>query len=310
MKVVFFGSPEAALPSLEKLLGAGYEVPLIITQPDRPAGRGKSLSPPPVKEFALGRGIPVLQPAKIRRDDAVQDALKAVNPDVQVVVAYGQILPARIIYLPRFHSVNVHFSLLPKYRGAAPVEWAILSGETKTGVTVFELNEQMDEGGILSQEETDIRPEEDARELERRLALIGADLLVRTLSSIGRIVVRPQDHSLATSAPKMEKEQGRIDWTMNAEAVARKVRAFAGRSGAFAFLRGLRIILRSGRTIGTGAAVPRAGEILAVGKDGIDVACGSGSVYRVQRLQRENRKEMEALAFSLGLRLKPGDVFE
>ena len=310
MRVVFFGSPEAALPSLEKLIDSGHEVPLVITQPDRPAGRGKALSPPPVKEFALGRGIPVRQPARIRMDDTVLDALKTVNPDIHVVVAYGQIIPARIIYLPRFHSVNVHFSLLPRYRGAAPVQWAVLNGETKTGVTIFELNEKMDEGGILAQEETDIRPEENACELERRLALLGADLLVRTLSSIGRITLRPQDQAKATYAPKIEKELGRIDWTTEAEAVDRKVRAFAGRSGAFAFLHGLRIILRSGRSLGPALASPRAGEILDVGKEGIDVSCGSGSVYRVQRLQRENKKEMDALAFSLGLKLKPGDSFE
>ena len=310
MKVVFFGSPGAALPSLEKILDAGHIVPLVISQPDKPAGRGKALTPPPVKEFALHRGIPILQPARIRKDETVLDVLKQINPDVHVVVAYGQIMPGPIIYLPRFHSLNVHFSLLPKYRGASPVQWALLNGETTTGITIFELNEKMDEGGLVAREETAILPGEAAFELEERLAGLGADLLVRTLSRIETIKPLPQDHSQATYAPKIEKEQALVDWTSDASQIDRRVRAFARRPGAYTFIQGQRIKILSGRRLERTDSVRGPGEIISVAKDGVEVACGRGSVYRAERLQRENKKEMDAYALSLGLKLKPGDYFE
>jgi methionyl-tRNA formyltransferase len=310
MKVVFFGSPGAALPSLEKILDAGHSIPLVISQPDRPAGRGKALTPPPVKEFALRRGIPILQPAKIRRDETILDVLKQINPDVQVVVAYGQIMPGPIIYLPRFHSLNVHFSLLPKYRGASPVQWALLNGETKTGVTIFELNEKMDEGGIVAREETEILPGETAFELEERLAGLGADLLLQTLSRIETIKPQPQDNSQATYAPKIEKEQALVDWTADASQIDRRVRAFSRRPGAYTFIQGQRIKILMGRRLERTDSARRPGEIISVAKDGVEVACGRGSVYRAERLQRENKKEMDAYALSLGMKLKPGDNFE
>jgi len=310
MKVVFFGSPGAALPSLEKILDAGHSIPLVISQPDRPAGRGKPLTPPPVKEFALRRGIPILQPAKIRRDETILDVLKQINPDVQVVVAYGQIMPGPIIYLPRFHSLNVHFSLLPKYRGASPVQWALLNGETKTGVTIFELNEKMDEGGIVAREETEILPGETAFELEERLAGLGADLLLQTLSRIETIKPQPQDNSQATYAPKIEKEQALVDWTADASQIDRRVRAFSRRPGAYTFIQGQRIKILMGRRLERTDSARRPGEIISVAKDGVEVACGRGSVYRAERLQRENKKEMDAYALSLGMKLKPGDNFE
>jgi methionyl-tRNA formyltransferase len=310
MKVVFFGSPGAALPSLEKILEAGHSVPLVISQPDRPAGRGKAMTPPPVKEFALHRGIPILQPAKIRSDETILDVLKQVNPDVHVVVAYGQIIPGPIIYLPRFRSLNVHFSLLPKYRGASPVQWALLNGETKTGVTIFELNEKMDEGGIVAREETEILPGETAFELEERLAGLGADLLVRTLSRIETIKPLPQDHSQATYAPKIEKEQALVDWTADASQIDRRVRAFSRRPGAYTFIQGQRIKILLGRRLERTDSARRPGEIISVAKDGVEVACGRGSIYRAERLQRENKKEMDAYALSLGMKLKPGDNFE
>jgi len=310
MKVVFFGSPGAALPSLEKILEAGHSVPLVISQPDRPAGRGKAMTPPPVKEFALHRGIPILQPAKIRSDETILDVLKQVNPDVHVVVAYGQIIPGPIIYLPRFRSLNVHFSLLPKYRGASPVQWALLNGEMKTGVTIFELNEKMDEGGIVAGEETEILPGETAFELEERLAGLGADLLLRTLSRIETIKPRPQDHSQATYAPKIEKEQALVDWTADASQIDRRVRAFSRRPGAYTFIQGQRIKILLGRRLERTDSARRPGEIISVAKDGVEVACGRGSIYRAERLQRENKKEMDAYALSLGMKLKPGDNFE
>lgn len=310
MRIVFFGSPPAALPSFQRLLQAGHAVELAVTQPDKPAGRGKAVAPPPVKEFALTRGIPVFQPEKIRRDEKAIEVIRKISPDVNVVVAYGQIIPGSIIYLPRFRSINVHFSLLPKYRGAAPVEWAILNGETKTGVTIFELNEKMDEGDILAVEEVDILPRETAPELEARLARLGAELLVKTLDQIDHLPRSAQDHTRASSAPRLRKEDGKIDWTKDALTVERMVRAFSGWPGVFTTFRGQRILIRAGKKINQAAAsgfVP--GQVIEIKKEGLVIGCSQGSLFLVERLQRENKKEMEASAFLRGLRIEPGDIF-
>jgi methionyl-tRNA formyltransferase len=307
MRIAFFGSPEAALPSLEKLLEAGHEIVLAVTQPDRPAGRGKSTSAPPVKAFALGRGIRVLQPARVRNDDAFLGELRSATPDINVVVAYGQILPASVIYLPRWRSANVHFSLLPKYRGAAPVEWAILNGEPETGVTIFELDERMDEGDILSREVVEIRPRETAGELEARLARVGAELLTAALDRIDRLPRIPQDHRLATPAPRLKKEQGRIDWTKSSVEIERMIRAFSPWPGAFTFWRGRRLILHSGRAGGDAASCGPPGQVAAAAGSGIAVCCGDATLFTVERLQRENKKSLEAADFLRGTGLTPGD---
>lgn len=310
MRIVFFGSPAAALPSLEKLLEAGHTIELAITQPDKPSGRGKTPASPPVKEFALKQGIPILQPIKIRQDENALEAIKKINPDINVVVAYGQIIPAGIIYLPRFKSINVHFSLLPKYRGAAPVEWAILNGEGKTGVTIFELNEKMDEGDVLSSEEVEIRPREYAWELETRLAHIGATLLLKTLEGIEDIRHFPQDHSQASYAPRLKKEQGKIDWTKDALSIDRMVRAFTPWPGAFTFFKGQRIIIHAGQRMIDSGVGRLPGQILEIKKEGIALCCGNGSIFLVERLQRENKKAMETAVFLRGTRIEPGDFFE
>jgi methionyl-tRNA formyltransferase len=309
MRIVFFGSPPAALPSLGALLEAGHSIELVITQPDRPAGRGRKLTPSAVKAFAVARGLPVLEPAKIRKDESVLQRLRAVRPDIHVVAAYGQIIPASITDFPPRHSVNVHFSLLPKYRGASPVQWAIINRETRTGVTIFELNEKMDEGNILAMEATDIQPRETARDLETRLAAMGAALLIRTLKDIDRIVPVPQDHSLATLAPKIRKEDGAIDWGEEAAAIDGRVRAFQPWPSAFSFLRGKRVQVHRGMALETGCMPSLPGTVLAVGKNGLDVACGGGSIYRIESIQPEGKKEMDAHAFSLGAGVRAGDVF-
>ncbi len=309
MRIVFFGSPAASLPSFQRLLEAGHAIELAVTQPDKPAGRGKAFTPPPVKEFALARRIPVLQPEKIRRDEKALDLIRQINPDVNVVVAYGQIIPGSIIYLPRFKSINVHFSLLPKYRGAAPVEWAILNGETRTGVTIFELNEKMDEGDILKVEEVDILTRETAPELEARLARCGAELLVKTLDQIGLLPRSPQDHSKASLAPRLRKEDGKINWTKDAAAIERMVRAFSGWPGAYTIFRGLRIIIRAGEKISEPASGFLPGQVVGIKREGLIVGCGQGSLFLVERLQREGKKELEASAFLRGLRIEPGDFF-
>ncbi len=310
MKIVFFGSPVLALPSLKKLLETDHSIDLIITQPDRPSGRGKKLKPCPVKKTALDLNIPYYQPLKIRKDEIALDKIKEIEPDLNVVVAYGQIIPSSIIYLPRYNSLNVHFSLLPKYRGASPVQKALLDGEAKTGITIFELNEKMDEGDILVQEEVNVFPDENAADLEARLAQKGADLLIKAIAQIDKLKHRKQDHSQATYAPKIRKEDGKIDWTKNSLYIERRVRAFTPWPSAYAFLKDIRIKIHKGRKIEKEAPPgSSAGEISGIKKEGIEVCCGEGSIYLIESLQPENRKRMDAYAFSLGAEIKPGDIF-
>jgi len=307
MKIVFFGSPAAALPSLEHLIRAGHAIELVITQPDKPAGRGKTPAPPPVKKFALGRGIPVLQPARIRQDEETPARLRTAQPDLIVVVAYGQIIPGPIIDLPRFRSINAHFSLLPKYRGAAPVQWAVLKGEQKTGVTIFELNERMDEGDILAAAEAVIRPRETARELEERLALIGAELLVRTVARIERIERLPQDHSQATYAPRLKRQDGEINWQHDSVSIDRMVRAFSPWPGAFTFYKGRRILIHAGEALADAGSCLQPGRISEIRAAGPVVCCGGGGAFLIRRLQRENKKAMDAGDFLRGTRLRRGE---
>ncbi len=309
MRIAFFGSPEAALPTLRRLLAAGHSVELVVTQPDRPAGRGRKLTPCPVKRFAAEKGLPVVQPVRVRKDEAFLETLAAARPDVNVVAAYGQIMPVPVIGLPRHRSLNVHFSLLPRYRGASPVAWAILRGETRTGVTIFELNERMDEGDVLAMEATDIGPRESARELEGRLAEIGAGLMERTLATIDASRRVPQDHAKATLAPKLRKEDGLVDWTSDAGAVDRKVRAFDPWPIAYSFVSGVRIQLLKGLPLIERIEAHGPGTVVSADKAGVTVACGNGSLFRIERLRPEGKPEMDAHAFVLGGHICPGDIF-
>ncbi len=308
MNVVFFGSPAAALPSLAGLIRAGHNVTLVVTQPDKPAGRGRKLAASEVKTFAVAHGIPTLEPLRIKKDESAFERIRAAAPDVNVVVAYGQIIPDPIIDFPPHRSLNVHFSLLPRYRGAAPVQWTILNGDTETGVTIIELNDRMDEGDILAQARVPVRPGETAPELEARLAERGAALLLETLEGIDRIVPVKQDPSLATLAPKIRKEDGRIDWQAPAAAVDRKVRALASNPGVYTFTKGLRLLIRRGRVLPGGDPSSRPGTILRSAKEGLVVACGDGTSYLVERLQAEGKAEMDAYAFSLGTRSLLGGI--
>lgn len=311
MKIVFFGSPPSALPSLNNLLEAGHAVELIITQPDKPSGRGKKFKPPAVKAFAVARNIPFYQPSSIRKDSEAVEKIKKINPDLNVVVAYGQIIPSSIIYVPRYNSINVHFSLLPKYRGASPVQWALLNGEKRTGVSIFELNEKMDEGDIFAQEDVEILPEERAGELEARLAEKGATLLLKTIAKIDKIKPSPQDYSKATYAPRIKKEDGKISWEKDALSIERQVRAFNPWPSAFSFLGEKRIKILKGKKVPFSAELSAAhGEILGINKEGIEVCCGRRSVFLVETLQPENRKPMSAYAFSLGSKLKWGEILD
>ncbi|MEA2006206.1 MAG: methionyl-tRNA formyltransferase [Acidobacteriota bacterium] len=309
MKIVFFGSPASSIPSLLRLIEEGHQIALIITQPDKPSGRGKKLTQSPVKKIAIKKGIPVYQPERIKFDQIAKEKIQKIKPDLNIVVAYGQIIPLSILETPKHQSINVHFSLLPKYRGASPVQWTLLNGEKTTGITIFKLNEKMDEGDIFSKVETDIHPYENAGELEARLSTIGAELLVKTIANLKNIRTYKQNHSQATYAPKLKKEDGQIDWHKDAKYIDRHVRAFTPWPSAFSFFQGKRVIITMGKGIKEEvihSANP--GEILKIKKDGIEVCCGQGSVYLIESLRPENRKEMPAYSFSLGANIKPGDL--
>jgi len=307
MKIVFFGSPATAVPSFKALLGAGHSVELVVTQPDKPAGRGRKLVPSAVKAFAVERGIPVIGPAKIRTDETALETIRAAGPEVNVVVAYGQIIPRAVHYFPRYHSLNVHFSLLPKYRGAAPVQWAVLNGDTESGVTIIELNDRMDEGDILAVRRVAVGPRATAGELEGRLAAIGAELLVGTLGRLDSVARIAQDHGLATLAPKIKNEDGRVLWEDTATVLDRKVRALADRTGVYTFFGAKRLNILRGRDLPAGKPAAEPGRIVAVGKEGLTVACGGATAYVIEELQPEGRGAMAAHAFSLGARIAPGD---
>jgi methionyl-tRNA formyltransferase len=311
MKTVFFGSPAAALASLEALIHAGHSVELVVTQPDKPAGRGRRLVPSAVKAFALERGLPVIEPARIRTDPEALERIQAAGPDVNVVVAYGQIIPRSVHYFPRHHSLNVHFSLLPKYRGAAPVQRSVLAGDSESGVTVIELDDHMDEGDILAAERVAVGPRETALSLESRLATIGARLLVATLARIDSVERIDQDESQATLAPKVHKEEGRLDWADPAPALDRRVLALGDRPGTFALYRGKRIgILRSRVLEDLRPVAAEPGRIAAVGQAGLAIACGQATVLLLEEVRPEGRSSMSAHAFSLGTKLAPGDRFD
>jgi methionyl-tRNA formyltransferase len=309
LRTVFLGSGAFAIPSFEALLDAGHHVLALVSQPDKEKGRGRALAPPPLKPVAEARGIPVLQPRRVRHPEA-QAELQRLSPDLQVVVAYGQILPRSVIDIPRLGTVNVHGSLLPRFRGAAPIQWAIASGDTQTGVTTMLIDEGLDTGPVLLARPTPIGPEETASELEARLARLGASVLLETVDGLaaGTLRPRPQDHSQATVARLLEKEDGRIDWKLPAEAIARRVRAFHPWPGAFTRFRGRTLKVLRARAVEAGGAPP--GVVARVDGEAIEVGCGGDSRLRLLELQPESRKAMTAAAFAAGARISPGSRFD
>jgi methionyl-tRNA formyltransferase len=307
VRIVFLGSGSFAVPCLEALLDAGHEVAALVTQPDREKGRGQALAPPPTKPVAERRGLPVLQPRRVREPEA-QEALRRLAPELQVVVAFGQILPRSVIDIAPRGTVNVHGSLLPKLRGAAPIQWAIASGETETGVTTMLIDEGLDTGPTLLARATPIGPGETAAELEPRLARLGAEVLLETVRGLeqGSLVPLPQDHARATLAPLLKKEDGRIAWSAPAATIACRARGFFPWPGAFTFHEGrLLKALRVGEaTSGTAGVDP--GTVAALDRDGVTVACGGGSALRLLEVQPESRRAMPAAAWAAGARLRPG----
>jgi methionyl-tRNA formyltransferase len=302
MRVVFLGTPKFAVPTLEALVAAGQDVISVVTQPDRPRGRGRQLTASPVKEAALRHALPIYQPERIRRPEPVA-ALAALAPDAMVVVGYGQIIPQSIIDIPPHGIVNVHASLLPKYRGAGPVQWAIANGETRTGVTTMRIDAGLDTGDMLLKAETEIGPEETAVELGARLAVMGAALLVETLANIAVIAPQKQDPTQATYAPLLKKEDGLIDWHRPAQAIHNRVRGFQPWPGAYTRFRGQQLHIWKSR-LSVSDAVTAAGHLLL---HPLRAVCAEGALELIE-VQLEGRNRISAEAFANGQRLTAADI--
>ena len=333
MKILFMGTSEFAVPSLEKLIAEGFELVGVVTQPDRPSGRGKRLTPPPVKVIAAAHNLPIYQPERVRHRDTVR-VLRELQPDAIVVVAFGQILPKSVLELPPYGCINVHPSCLPKYRGAAPIQWALINGETKTGVTIILLDEGEDTGDIILQSSLPIDILDDAATLSVRLANLAPSLLIQTLGRIsdGPPPHQPQDHSQATHAPRLTKEVGQIDWNQPADQIRNLVRGVSMWPGAYTWVKSdkqsadddLRLKITACTVVDylSSAKLP-SGTIEVTSNKELIVYTGKGIPYRggaqnnrdglagkhlrLDRVQPANKKEMDASAFINGYRLKTGD---
>jgi methionyl-tRNA formyltransferase len=311
MRILFCGTPHFAVPTFIHLLAqSDIDIAGVITQPDRPRGRGHQVSASPVKEAAVAANVPVHQPEKIRSPEA-QDLLKQLAPDCIVIIAYGQIIPARLLDIPKLGWINLHASLLPKYRGAAPINWAIASGETQTGVTSMRIDAGMDTGEILLQEEIDIAPEETAPELAASMAEAGAPLMLQTLRGLaaGNLIARPQNNDKATYAPLLKKEDGQINWNRPAQEIYNRMRAFTPWPGAYTSFRGQTCQIWaepfSLRTL-TGSAP---GTIFREDTQ-LLIACGHATLLRLISVKVEGRKQISAVEFAIGARLTERERFE
>ena len=313
LNLVFCGTPSFAVPTLEKLVGAGHSVPLVVTQPDRPRGRGMEVAVSPVKDAAIHLGIAVVQPTTIKNNAEFRDQLAAIRPDAIIVVGYGRIIPQWMIDLPRLGNLNLHASLLPKYRGAAPIQWAIANGESVTGVTTMRIDAGLDTGNILMQREIPIGPEDTAQTLGPKLASIGADLMVETLRGLdsGQVRPTPQDHSQATLAPILKKEDGRMDFARSAKDLFNRLRGFQPWPGAFTIFKGKTLQVHGAQPVQrAGALTP--GE-LAVEGTRLFVGCGKNkgkdadSALELIEIQLEGKRRMTTQEFINGYRPQSGD---
>jgi methionyl-tRNA formyltransferase len=304
MRIVFMGTPQAAVPSLERLIQDGHEIVAVYTQPDRPSGRGNKIAMPPVKEAALGHGLSVYQPLKIKTSEAFEE-FRAHTADVAIVVAYGRILPESFLTAFPNGAINVHFSLLPKYRGAAPVNWAIVNGEKFTGVTTMQMDAGLDTGNILLQSSTEIRPNETSVELVERLAIEGAELLAETLENLDSLQPKTQDHSLATLAPIMQKDDGIIDWKMTAQSIARRVRGFQPFPTAYTRFDNKKLTLWAAEPSNQGSDLAPA-TIVEAKADDLWIACGDRTVLQVSELQLEGKRRMSVRDFINGVKVAAG----
>ena len=308
LRTIFMGTPDFALQTLQGLIDAGCKMVGVYTQPDRPKGRGKKLAPPPVKELAQKYDIPVYQPLKLRQPEAVAE-LEALAPDLIVVVAYGQILPKSVLEIPAHGCINVHASLLPKYRGAAPINKAIIDGETETGITTMYMDVGLDTGDMLVKKTLSIGPEETAGELHDRLASLGRETMEETLRQLcaGSLQREVQDDAQSTYASMMKKEDGRIDWSRSALEIHNHVRGLNPWPGAYTTINGE--LLKLAETSPQTAEGDKPGSVIKADKDGVCVACGSGSL-RIQQLQLAGRKRLAAADFLRGCPLEAGALME
>lgn len=308
MKLLFCGTPQFAVPTLEKLITQGHEVQLVICQPDEPAGRGYRVTVPPVKGLALQSGIPVYQPARLK-DPATLETLSKYQADAIVVVAYGKIIPPWMIELPRLGCINLHASLLPKYRGAAPIQWAIIRGERGTGVTTMKIDPGLDTGDILLMREEPIDEADTTETLSARLSAMGADLMIETLRGLdrGEIVPQPQDHSQATLAPMLKKEDGRMDWTMTAQELTWRVRGLRPWPGAFTTFRGKNFHIWAAQPMMDAAPTSDAPGCLTCEGPRLFVTGGGGARLELMEVQVEGRKRLSVRDFLNGVRLALGE---
>ncbi len=307
MRLVFLGTPAFAVPTLEKLLEAGHSVISVVTQPDRPKGRGQALAASPIKEAALRANLPVFQPERIRRPEGVAH-LAELGADAMVVVGYGQIIPQSIIDLAPHGILNVHASLLPKYRGAAPIQWAIANGETVTGVTTMRIDAGLDTGDMLLRAETAIGPAVTAIELSRRLAILGADLLVETLARLeaGELTPEKQDPSQATYAPILQKEDGLIDWRSPAEAIHNRVRGLLPWPGAYTVFRGQTLHVWGSRVVEAAPGIAGRFSKLGTPSKSLGVVCGADALELLE-VQLEGKKRVSGADFANGQRLQENE---
>jgi methionyl-tRNA formyltransferase len=310
MKLVFCGTPQFAVPSLQKLVEAGFDARLVVTQPDRPQGRGLELAASPVKQIALKFGLPVVQPDKIKKNEEFQKQLSEIGPEAIIVVGYGRIIPPWMLQLPSLGNINVHGSLLPKYRGAAPIQWAIASGETVTGITTMRLDEGLDTGDILLQREMPIAADDTAVTIAPRLAAMGADLLVETLRGLqqGSVSRVPQDHSRASLAPILKREDGLVDFNRTAAEIYNRLRGFQPWPGAYTLFRGKNLKIIAAQPLQNASAIP-GGELRIVGEK-LLAGCGGGTVLELVQLQPEGKKAITAREFISGYHPRPEEKLE
>ena len=310
MKLIFCGTPQFAVPTLERLIKEGFPIELVVTNPDEPSGRGYKLKPSPVKELAERKALKVYQPAKLK-DSAVQAFVSQFQPDAIVVVAYGHLIPRWMIDLPRLGCINLHASLLPKYRGAAPIAWSIVQGEQVTGVTTMRIDAGLDTGDILLQREEAIRDDDNTATLSARLTLLGADLMVETLRALewGAVVPRPQDSSLVSLAPMLKKEDGKIEWTQTAEEIARRVRGLYPWPGTYTQFRDKNLHLWAAQPATRSASEGSTPGALLIEQGRLFAVCGGATLLNVLELQLEGRKRLSARDFINGVRLTLGERF-
>ena len=315
MKIVFMGTPDYAVGSLEALLGAGYEVTGVVTQPDRPKGRSGQLRFSPVKECALAHGIPVFQPERIRRPENVE-RLREFPADLFVVAAFGQILPAEILEMPRYGCINVHASLLPRYRGASPIQRVLLDGEKETGITVMQMNEGVDTGDILYRKKIAIDPRETFATLHDKLMVLGGEALTEALALLekGELTATPQNSALSTYAPLIKKEDGELDLEKDVQVLDRQIRAMNPWPGAFTHLKGKLLKIYEADPVPAAELSEEAagygpGSVIRAEKGAFVIRCGSGAL-KVRSLQLEGKKQMDAAAFLAGAKLLPGEYLK